>query len=106
VLYEMLAGCRAFSGDTALTIMAAIVRDEPKPLEALPALQNVVARCLRKSPADRFQLRASRQLVPSFGSPVLPAETRRPPYEWRVIQELQSIRSSRHLGQLQSDICP
>jgi hypothetical protein len=29
VLYEMLAGCRAFSGDTALTIMAARLSNSP-----------------------------------------------------------------------------
>ncbi len=55
VLYEMLSGRRAFSGDSSIAIMAAIVRDQPEPLEATPALQSVLARCLQKSPADRFQ---------------------------------------------------
>ena len=55
VLYEMLSGRRAFTGDSTIAIMAAIVRDEPEPLDAPPALQTIVARCLRKSPADRFQ---------------------------------------------------
>ena len=54
VLYELLSGRRAFAAETALATMAAIVRDEPKPLDAPPALQSIVARCLRKSPADRF----------------------------------------------------
>ena len=35
--------------------MAAILHNEPAPLEATPALQSIVTRCLRKSPADRFQ---------------------------------------------------
>ena len=41
VLYEMLSGRRAFTGDSAVAIMAAIVRDEPqrwklhRPCEAL-----------------------------------------------------------------------
>ena len=55
VLYEMLSGRRAFTGDSTIAIMAAIVRDEPAPLRATPAVQSIVTRCLRKSPADRFQ---------------------------------------------------
>jgi serine/threonine protein kinase/Tfp pilus assembly protein PilF len=55
VLYEMLSGQRAFSGDTTIAIMAALVRDEPRPIDAAPGLQAIVTRCLRKAPADRFQ---------------------------------------------------
>jgi TolB-like protein/Tfp pilus assembly protein PilF/predicted Ser/Thr protein kinase len=55
VLYEVLSGRRAFKGDSAIAIMAAIVRDQPEPLEAPPPVESIVARCLRKSPADRFQ---------------------------------------------------
>jgi serine/threonine protein kinase/Tfp pilus assembly protein PilF len=55
LLYGMLSGRCAFTGDSSIAIMAAIVRDEPEPLEATPALRSIVTRCLRKSPADRFQ---------------------------------------------------
>ncbi|MBV8818491.1 MAG: protein kinase, partial [Acidobacteriaceae bacterium] len=55
VLYEMLSGRRAFNGESALAIMAAIMHRDPEPLNAPPAVQAIVARCLRKSPADRFQ---------------------------------------------------
>jgi eukaryotic-like serine/threonine-protein kinase len=55
VLYEMLSGRRAFTRDSTIAIMAAILRDQPEPLEATPALQSIVTRCLSKSPADRFQ---------------------------------------------------
>ena len=48
VLYEMLSGRRAFPGDTAIGTMAAIVRDEPKPLDVPAEVARVVARCLRK----------------------------------------------------------
>src|SRR5579864_2515192 len=54
VLYEMLSGRRAFTGDSAIAIMAAILHKEPEPLQAPPALQSILIRCLRKSPADRF----------------------------------------------------
>jgi len=55
VLYEMLSGRRAFTGDSAIAIMAAILHKEPEPIDVAPALQSIVTRCLRKSPADRFQ---------------------------------------------------
>ena len=55
VLYEMLSGRRAFTGDSAIATMAAILYKEPEPIEVAPALQRIITRCLRKSPADRFQ---------------------------------------------------
>ncbi len=67
VLYEMLSGQRAFSADTGIAVMAAIVRDEPKTLKIFPELDKIVARCLRKNPAERFQtmgeVRAALELV-------------------------------------------
>jgi eukaryotic-like serine/threonine-protein kinase len=55
VLYELLSGRPAFTGDSAIAIMAAIVRDEPESLETPTTVERIVTRCLRKSPADRFQ---------------------------------------------------
>ena len=60
ILYEMLSGQRAFRGDSWISTVAAIVRDEPRPLReinaAIPALvEEHVARCLRKDPLRRFQ---------------------------------------------------
>ncbi|MGB8098722.1 MAG: protein kinase, partial [Terracidiphilus sp.] len=55
VLYELLSGRRAFAGDSAADTMAAIIRDEPGQLEAPAKLCEIVTRCLRKSPAARFQ---------------------------------------------------
>jgi serine/threonine protein kinase len=59
VLYEMVSGRRAFSGDTAPEVLAAILRDEPPALESLQhgvpaAVETVARRCLAKRPADRF----------------------------------------------------
>ena len=59
VLYEMLAGRRAFTGDTAADVMTAILKEEPPELpadvrQAAPALARIVDRCLAKNPGARF----------------------------------------------------
>ena len=48
VLYEMLSGRRAFLRNSAIETMAAIVRDEPAPLDAPSSISAIVTRCLRK----------------------------------------------------------
>ncbi len=55
VFYEMLSGRRAFTGDSTIAIMAAILHKEPEVLPVAPPLQGILERCLRKLPADRFQ---------------------------------------------------
>jgi serine/threonine protein kinase/tetratricopeptide (TPR) repeat protein len=56
VLYEMLSGQRAFAGDSPITTLAAILREEPPRLRDIsPELDRIVTRCLRKDPAGRFQ---------------------------------------------------
>jgi TolB-like protein/tRNA A-37 threonylcarbamoyl transferase component Bud32/Tfp pilus assembly protein PilF len=55
ILYELLTGRRAFARDSAIEVMAAIVRDEPEPLSTHPRLSEIISRCLRKAPAARFQ---------------------------------------------------
>lgn len=55
VLYEMLSGKRAFQGESAASVIAAILEREPAPLELTPPLDRVLRTCLAKDPADRFQ---------------------------------------------------
>jgi serine/threonine-protein kinase len=56
VLYEMLSGRKAFRGQSELSILAAVLREDPEPLaNVTPELQKVVFRCLRKDPNLRFQ---------------------------------------------------
>ena len=59
VLYEMLEGKRAFSGDTAVETMHAILKEDPDDFtvggEPVPGgLDRIVRRCLEKRPEDRF----------------------------------------------------
>jgi len=60
VLYEMLAGRKAFSGDSKISTLSSILREEPKPLtEIVPEipgdLDKIVQRCLRKDRDRRYQ---------------------------------------------------
>jgi Tol biopolymer transport system component/serine/threonine protein kinase len=60
VLYEMLAGQRAFQGESSISTLSAVLRDDPKPLsqiiETMPRdLEKLVTRCLRKEPGRRYQ---------------------------------------------------
>jgi hypothetical protein len=60
VLYEMVTGMRAFGGENAVSTLSAILRDEAKPINEIapdvpPQIEQVVKRCLRKSPDDRWQ---------------------------------------------------
>ena len=55
VLYEMLSGARAFPGTTTIQVWNAVLRDDPSPLQAPPALDRLVRRCLAKQPGQRFQ---------------------------------------------------
>ena len=55
MLHEMLSGQRAFRGDSAMMVAAAVVRDEPAPLTGVPAgIAQVIAQCLRKDAAARY----------------------------------------------------
>lgn len=59
ILYEMLSGRRAFSGDSQVETMNAILKaDPPEFAEINPSLPSsldrIVRRCIEKDPADRF----------------------------------------------------
>ena len=68
VLYEMLAGRRAFSRPTTVETLHAILHDEPPPLpDSIPAgLRTLIAHCLEKDRTLRFQ--TARDLVFALGS--------------------------------------
>jgi serine/threonine protein kinase/tetratricopeptide (TPR) repeat protein len=60
VLYEMLAGRRAFARDSTADTMSAILKEEPPELSGevtgvSPILDRILRRCLEKKPAERFQ---------------------------------------------------
>jgi len=55
VLYEIISGKKAFEGESAASVIAAILEREPAPLELTPPLDRVIRTCLAKDPDQRFQ---------------------------------------------------
>jgi len=55
-LYELVSGARAFDGGSMAAVFSAVLRDEPPRLA--PPLGDIVAKCLAKAPADRYQTMA------------------------------------------------
>lgn len=60
VMFEMATGKKAFEGASQASLIAAILKEEPKPLSQLqpmtpPILERLVKTCLAKDPEDRWQ---------------------------------------------------
>jgi hypothetical protein len=60
VLYEMVTGRRAFHGDSGISTLTSVLRDDAKPISELtldvpPLLEVIIARCLNKDPDGRWQ---------------------------------------------------
>ena len=81
ILYEMASGVRPFQGDSTLSILSSILRDEPRPLSArrrdLPrSLEAIVAACLNKNPAERPSARALKEQLATVAAAPGPATSR------------------------------
>ncbi|MCC6394604.1 MAG: serine/threonine-protein kinase [Bryobacterales bacterium] len=79
VLYEMITGRRAFQGGTAVSTLAAILKEEPKPVvEAAPGtprdLQRIMERCLRKDRDRRYQSTSDLRLALEEIAPDVPVQ--------------------------------
>ena len=78
ILYEMTTGRRAFDGETPADRLSAILRDEPpEPAGASPDVRSVLARCLAKSPEDRY--RSTRELAEALSGSASPTDVVSPP---------------------------
>lgn len=83
ILYELFAGTVPFDGESMPQICASILQDEPKPLRVLrpqvtAELDQIVARCLAKKAADRYQnIVPLAQELAAFGSPAALASAER-----------------------------
>jgi serine/threonine protein kinase/Tol biopolymer transport system component len=66
ILYEMLTGKRAFSGQTEVDTITAVLKEDPPEIalvrQSVPtAFERIVHHCLEKEPEERFQ--SARELV-------------------------------------------
>ena len=102
VLYEMLTGSRPFEAQSSAALLAAVMRDDPKPLNEVrrdvpPEVRRIVTRCLKKDPAARYasgaelahELKNCRDLLfPESGVQLSPARIAREAQRPRVLLPL------------------
>jgi eukaryotic-like serine/threonine-protein kinase len=85
VLYEMLTGKRAFEGQSAASVIAAILEREPAPLKEASPLERVVRQCLAKDPDQRFQTARDLKRALAWALEQPPATTApRPARRWWI----------------------
>ena len=118
VLYEMLAGQRAFQGSSPVETLSAILKEQPPDLTMVvpglsPGLARIVDRCLEKSRDDRFQtaadLRFALEAIAGVSTPAIaaarapaaaveagPSGLPRSPWPWPAVS--RSARARRRRG--------
>jgi serine/threonine-protein kinase len=87
VLYEMLTGRRAFSGESVTDILAAVLRAEPDwselPAATPPRIRKLLLRCLERDRKQRLQAIGEARIAidaPEEDAPPLPRAARRWPW--------------------------
>src|SRR5271163_4188216 len=98
ILHEMATGKRAFARTSSVETMAAIVRDEPPPIEEkLPApLKWTINRCLSRDPRQRYEstrdlygdlksLRDHLSEAYSSNDAIAPVPSKQPPRRWQLL---------------------
>jgi serine/threonine-protein kinase len=56
VLYEMVAGCAPFTGESGADVLVALLEREPPPLaDVSPELQRIISKTLRRDRDERYQ---------------------------------------------------
>jgi serine/threonine protein kinase len=92
VLYEVLSGRRAFPAPSVASTLGAILHKTPEPLNAPPALNSIVFKCLSKSPAARYQtateLMTALTKASTAGSFSVVARIAPPRFRWSIALSL------------------
>jgi serine/threonine protein kinase len=101
VLYELIAGTRPFTGKTQANLVAAILKEEPRPLfEMQPrtprGLAEVLQTCLEKDPEKRWQ--SARDVRHALRLITAQPEPSSPPRSVRVWQGLAALMAAIALG--------
>jgi Tol biopolymer transport system component/tRNA A-37 threonylcarbamoyl transferase component Bud32 len=92
VLYEMVAGRRAFDGEDLTETLAAVVKSEPDLTRAPAQLRRLLKKCLEKDPAKRLRhIGDAWALVdaesPASPAPLAPARAR----AWRFLPWIAAV---------------
>jgi serine/threonine protein kinase len=88
VLFELATGRRPFQGDSAVSILSAILKDEPPSVSTVRsgmpgALDRVLRRCLAKDPLKRYQTAIDLQHdLEELRNPAQPARRRSGAWRW------------------------
>jgi Tol biopolymer transport system component/predicted Ser/Thr protein kinase len=79
VLYEMLSGKRAFEGQSAANVIAAILEREPASFEVALPLERIIQTCLAKDREKRFQNALDLKRALNWGTeqPIVAKQNRR-----------------------------
>jgi serine/threonine protein kinase/dipeptidyl aminopeptidase/acylaminoacyl peptidase len=97
MLYEMLAGAKAFPGESAPAVMNAILEQQPRAVSP-EAVDLVLKRCLAKDPEERWQTArdlqyALRAIAPHRAAGTLSNTRRRMAFRWPVVALLIAAAS-------------
>ena len=109
ILYEMLAGRRAFLGDTVADTVAKVIEREPDwsllPATTPPPIKSLIERCLVKSPRNRLQSIGDARLVieETLASLARPLSVDRPEPTLESVRETKGGTSPARVGGLGSD---
>ena len=91
LLYEMLCGKMAFTGESAASVIAAILEREPAPLAATPPVERIIARCLAKDPDQRFQTARDLKIALLWAREQQPIQAPVRRFQWPLIAALIMI---------------
>ncbi len=104
VLYELIAGTRPFAGTTQASLVASILKEDPRPLfEMQPrtprGVAEVVRTCLEKDPEKRWQsardVRHALRLIAAQPEPSAPSRSVR---MWQGLAGLAAVTAAIALG--------
>jgi Tol biopolymer transport system component/tRNA A-37 threonylcarbamoyl transferase component Bud32 len=104
VLYEMVTGVRAFTGDSHVSVLSRVLTaDPPAPsdIASVPAeLSKITLRCLRKDPGRRYQSMADLKIaLDDVESGAGPSRARvSPAWTWAVLVVMAAAAAAGYIG--------
>ncbi len=103
VLYEMITGVPAFTGDSPVAVAIKQIQEYPKwPREIMPQLSRglnaVIMKCLQKDPAKRFQSVEQFEIALMRAARIAPASSWEAAIDLRLARAAYEIRNRSQVG--------